>query len=212
MDPNILYDELIQNAILNPPAEGVYYEKHHIIPKCFGGSNDISNLVKLRARDHFEAHKLLAQMYDEGSQEHYKMVHAYHRMTHPFYKKNIITAEEYEEARILFSKVRKDKKTSDEIKIKMSKSHSGEKNHFYGKSHSVETKAKMSKIRKGKKLSVETKLKMSAAKSGEKHYNFGKSISNEQKQKLSEANKLYHFHKKSANWFKNIEISPTIIQ
>lgn len=36
-----------------------YMETHHIIPKCYGGSDDRDNLVKLTAREHFVAHWLL---------------------------------------------------------------------------------------------------------------------------------------------------------
>lgn len=39
-----------------------YTEKHHIIPKCMGGSNDKSNIVKLTARQHFVCHLLLTKM------------------------------------------------------------------------------------------------------------------------------------------------------
>lgn len=37
-----------------------YHERHHILPKCMGGTNDECNLIDLFAREHFEAHKLLA--------------------------------------------------------------------------------------------------------------------------------------------------------
>lgn len=53
------YELLIEsrkNRILN---ENEYYEEHHIIPKCLGGSNEKDNLVKLTAREHFIAHQLL---------------------------------------------------------------------------------------------------------------------------------------------------------
>jgi hypothetical protein len=51
-----------------------YTEKHHIIPKSLGGSNDNANLVNLSAREHFICHLLLMKM-TEG-QAKYKMVHA----------------------------------------------------------------------------------------------------------------------------------------
>ena len=41
---------------------GLYYECHHIIPKCLGGNNLKDNLVLLTAREHFIAHKLLAKI------------------------------------------------------------------------------------------------------------------------------------------------------
>jgi len=41
-----------------------YVEKHHIIPKCLGGNDDISNIVSLSAREHFICHLLLTKMTD----------------------------------------------------------------------------------------------------------------------------------------------------
>lgn len=36
------------------------FEKHHIIPRCFGGPNDKTNIVKLTAYEHILAHYYLA--------------------------------------------------------------------------------------------------------------------------------------------------------
>ena len=38
-----------------------YTEKHHVLPKCFGGGNG-NNLVRLTAREHFICHRLLVHM------------------------------------------------------------------------------------------------------------------------------------------------------
>ena len=43
--------------------QGIYYEEHHIIPKCIGGTNDPENLVLFTAREHFIAHWLLTKIY-----------------------------------------------------------------------------------------------------------------------------------------------------
>jgi hypothetical protein len=40
-----------------------YSEKHHILPRCLGGSDDIANLAVLTAEEHFVAHQLLCKMY-----------------------------------------------------------------------------------------------------------------------------------------------------
>lgn len=56
------YDRLIQRARTRPPIEG-YFELHHVIPKCLGGSDEESNLVGLTAQEHFVAHQLLVKMY-----------------------------------------------------------------------------------------------------------------------------------------------------
>jgi 5-methylcytosine-specific restriction endonuclease McrA len=47
---------------LNRVKGGVYYERHHIIPRSLGGSDDPSNLVLLTAREHYIAHLLLYRM------------------------------------------------------------------------------------------------------------------------------------------------------
>ena len=58
MDHQRVYHQLIDRAKLRGNFEG-YKEKHHIIPRCLGGSNDLDNLVYLTAREHFICHWLL---------------------------------------------------------------------------------------------------------------------------------------------------------
>lgn len=41
----------------------IYYENHHILPKCLGGTNDKENLVLLTAKEHLVAHWLLTKIY-----------------------------------------------------------------------------------------------------------------------------------------------------
>lgn len=43
-----------------------YSERHHIIPKCIGGTNEAKNIVRLTAREHFVAHWLLHRAYPEN--------------------------------------------------------------------------------------------------------------------------------------------------
>jgi hypothetical protein len=57
-----VYNDLIFKCQLRQSIDG-YKERHHIIPKSLGGSNDSSNLVNLTAREHFVAHFLLAKLY-----------------------------------------------------------------------------------------------------------------------------------------------------
>lgn len=59
------YDSLIKRALARDTING-YYEIHHIIPKCIGGSNEPDNLVKLTAREHAIAHLLLSNMYPDN--------------------------------------------------------------------------------------------------------------------------------------------------
>lgn len=72
------YNRLIQkNKHLSRAAAKQLYgyvEKHHIVPKSIGGTNDASNLVYLSGRQHFVAHKLLVKF--TNSQDKYKMLEA----------------------------------------------------------------------------------------------------------------------------------------
>jgi hypothetical protein len=57
-----IYDSLMQRA-QGRFAERFVHEKHHIVPKCMGGSNDLSNIVALTYQEHYIAHKLLMRRY-----------------------------------------------------------------------------------------------------------------------------------------------------
>lgn len=95
------YQEFINN-ILNTRGrfmkDDEYHERHHIVPRCKSGTNDENNLIDLFAREHFIAHKLLA----EENMDDDQLVCAYAIMA--FTKDNNqlryeLTPEEYEEAR-----------------------------------------------------------------------------------------------------------------
>mgnify|MGYP006279505969 CR=1 FL=1 len=49
-----------------------YFEKHHIVPRCLGGTNDPDNLVSLTPEEHYVAHQLLVKMYPDNE----KLVYA----------------------------------------------------------------------------------------------------------------------------------------
>lgn len=40
-----------------------YTEKHHIVPRCMGGSDDAENLATLTPEEHYVAHQLLVKIY-----------------------------------------------------------------------------------------------------------------------------------------------------
>lgn len=68
------YDKLI-TAYKNNPKDG-FVEKHHIIPRCMGGTDDIENLILLPTRAHFIAHYLLYKAYPENT----RLAHAFAMM------------------------------------------------------------------------------------------------------------------------------------
>lgn len=65
-----LYFAIIERRIALP-FDG-YVEKHHIIPKSMGGSNNRINLVRLPLREHFLCHRLLVKM--TVGQDRHKMI------------------------------------------------------------------------------------------------------------------------------------------
>ena len=148
-----------------------YHERHHIVPKCCGGKNDEENLIDLFAREHFEVHRLLALENPDND----KLIYAWNRMCNSKNGDYQITGEEYEEARIAFSELRKNM--------------TGEVAPFYGKHHTEETKSKISKTESGRTLSEYTKNKISESKKGEKHPMYGKHLSEEHRAKISKTEK-----------------------
>jgi hypothetical protein len=142
-----------------------YVEKHHVIPRCLGGTNDSGNLVKLTAREHFIIHKLLCELYPDES----KLVYAYWAMCNKQGSKRMIrnykvSSREYERTKHMFSEL-------------SSKLHSGKVSWNRGLktnkpswnrgiTHSDETKRKIGLKSKGRIISNETRAKMSNAHKG----------------------------------------------
>lgn len=60
-----IYDDIIERAKLRKLT--CYKERHHITPKCMGGTNDKNNIIELTAREHFICHKLLVLIYPENT-------------------------------------------------------------------------------------------------------------------------------------------------
>lgn len=71
------YNTIIENS-KNRNISG-YTEKHHIIPRSLGGTDDSSNLAILTAREHFICHLLLTKM--TTGNDRYKMCFALHMIT-----------------------------------------------------------------------------------------------------------------------------------
>lgn len=59
-----IYDNIVrrgQNRIL----EG-YSEKHHIVPRCMGGTDEVTNLVSLTPEEHYLCHLLLVKIHPKN--------------------------------------------------------------------------------------------------------------------------------------------------
>ena len=179
----ITYHIFIQN-ILNTRGRfdcgDEYHERHHIIPKCMGGTNDEENLIDLFPREHFIAHKLLAQENPniEG------LVYAWWCMSNMSgeYIKGVkrLTPEEYEDAKKAYRKLITGKPFSEEHRRKISEA-------TKGKTISEKTRLAVAKANSNRIWSENSRRKMSKSMSGENHPRFGTHWSEEGKRKLSDA-------------------------
>jgi hypothetical protein len=155
------YDAIIKKAQNRVTEE--YTELHHILPRSLGGSNNDENLVSLTIREHFICHILLTKF--TSGEDRNKMLYAVILMKGGNDKQpRYINSRLYESVKLLFAKNRK--------------TMTGEKNSFYGKKHSAETRAKMSASKKklygngnhphiGMKRSEEVKRNISLARKGQ---------------------------------------------
>ena len=162
---NLMYMDFINNIIKTRgrfTCGDEYHERHHIVPKCIGGADDDNNLIDLYAREHSEAHRLLALENPENE----KLVYAWVMMSviNNNQQRCELTPEEYEEIRKAHSVAisgennpmwgkpgsMKGKHHRKDSKKKMSEMQMGKNNSFYGKHHTDETREKMSKAQSGK--------------------------------------------------------------
>ena len=70
-----IYTNLIDRAV-SRISEG-YVEKHHIVPRCLGGTDTKENIVNLYPEEHYLAHLLLCKV-NKGNQ---KLLYAAMNMT-----------------------------------------------------------------------------------------------------------------------------------
>lgn len=116
-----------QNRIL--PTD-TYIERHHVIPRCLGGSNQKHNLVSLTAREHFICHLLLTKMI--SGQKKFKMLSAVTRFQQSRqYQHRIFTSWEYQKIRECAILARTGQPHTQEAKQKIKDKHhdvSGSKN------------------------------------------------------------------------------------
>jgi hypothetical protein len=125
------YERLIQLA-KNREVPNTYVEKHHIIPRSFGGSDEKENLVALTAREHYIAHLLLWRM-QFPKNYHNKMAMA---MAAMMWKLDSAGQRDYKVNSRLYATFKQ------EYSILMSIQNTGEGNPFYGKIHTEETRKK----------------------------------------------------------------------
>lgn len=178
MDYAKIYSSLVKRAegrkkLNRENKDYVYYEKHHIIPVCMGGTNDKTNLVLLTPEEHWVAHLLLVKIYPNNK----LLVFACQAMTMAGGNNKRTTNKLFGWIRRKYAKEtssrQKGRIVSDEQKKKISNTLKGRPAlHQQGDnnvSKRPEVAKKISKALKGRKLvplSTETKKKISAANKG----------------------------------------------
>ena len=190
----VTYEEFIQN-ILDTRGRFAcgdeYHEQHHITPRCMGGNNDEENLIDLFPREHFIAHRLLA----EENPDNKKLIYAWWMMSHiQGINQEVlqITPEEYEEARIAFIKIQKERFSTPENNPMYGRR--GANSPFYGKCRPQEVIESIRKAAKERCQNPEYIAKISKTQK-ERYTNpennpmFGKCQSEETRKKIGDANR-----------------------
>ena len=190
------YDQFINN-ILNTRGRfscgNEYHERHHIVPKCIGGSDDIENLIDLFAREHFEAHRLLALENIDND----KLVYAWWAMSHlkdGNQKRIEISVEEYEESKQQYIKILRQKVSGINNpmfgispKDRMDEdTYLQWKENIIKSTNSTEFKDQARNRNVGKKYPDDVNKKK--GRSGKDHHMYGKHHTDESKEKLRNAN------------------------
>ena len=152
-----IYNNLINRATRRI-SEG-YVEKHHIVPRCLGGTDAKENIVSLYPEEHYLAHLLLCKVNKGNS----KLLYAAMNMT----------------SGSMINNGKRNNKAYGWLRRQYAESMSGNNNPARRNSNLQKEAAKK---RVGQKRSEETKVRMSAAQKG-------RTFSEETKRKMAEAAK-----------------------
>jgi hypothetical protein len=176
-----IYNILCSRSFERSTDTNEIYEKHHIIPKCIGGSDNQENIAILTAREHFIAHKLLCEIYPENKKLHYALWAMMNLNNNYQNRKYIISSREYNRARNIYIKLQSKpksiehkKKISNSWTVKRRKDASKRlseynKNRIHpllGKKRTELVKQKISKALQGRECTLETRQKIRKSLTG----------------------------------------------
>lgn len=191
---SIRYNKLVEHYLNN--KYDMYNEKHHIIPKCLGGSDDANNIVTLPARAHYILHYLLTKMHPDEP----KILYAFWAMSmrKDGQEREYINSRRFSLMRESLSKASKLNNT--------------------GRKHTEESKKKMSSARKGKKFSevhytnlvcaAKNNLKKATESNLKRKEKKGYYFDAETRERLSEVNKRPKTEKEKGKMSKSAKNSP----
>jgi hypothetical protein len=135
-----IHDAIIDRA-RNRSLTG-YIEKHHVIPRCMGGIDELENIVSLTAREHFIVHKLLVEIYPNNNQLSDAVWCMIHLVNKQHQRGYIISNREYEYFKILRSRNMSNIQLGHVV---TSETRSKIRNALLGRNLSEKTKQKMRK-------------------------------------------------------------------
>jgi hypothetical protein len=136
-----IYTNLINRA-LSRVSKG-YVEKHHIVPRCLGGTDAKENIVNLYPEEHYLAHLLLCKINNGNS----KLLYAAMNMT----------------SGSMINNGKRNNKAYGWLRRQYAESMSGD-NNPNRRDPEIQKKAALKRV--GQKRTEETKVRMSAAQKG----------------------------------------------
>ena len=139
---------IVANAQTRILPKTVYTERHHIIPRSYGGNNRSSNIVNLTAREHLICHLLLTKCVSHPE----PMIRAVALMS----GKHTIKSRIYATLREQYAAMKREEMV-------------GENNHYFGKTHSTEIIDKLKTSLKQHYSNPETKAKIKKARTMWRH-------------------------------------------
>jgi hypothetical protein len=145
-----------QSRVLCVPQ---YTERHHIVPRCMGGSNAKSNLVILTAKEHYIVHLLLTKM--AQGRNKYKLQVALWRMCSFKDGRHVPSNRAYESAKLNMATALSVLNTGKPLPIAQREAMKGKPAHNKGKKMPKSHGAKIAAYRKGRVCAQSTAYKIS---------------------------------------------------
>jgi hypothetical protein len=162
MNYESIYFSIVENARSKNriKSKQIYYENHHITPKCLGGSDDSENMVLLTAKEHFICHKILCLIHPDSNGLKFAFWAMCNQVSGDVNRDYIVSSNDYNFAKTIFSEansiLHKGKKLSSEHKSRISnfmknsnpmKGKIGPLNPLYKKEREKETILKISETK-----------------------------------------------------------------
>lgn len=184
------YERLIQRARSRTLVG--YFERHHVVPRCIGGSNDAWNIVALTAEEHMTAHLLLVRIHS-GNRSIFFAAHMMRIGSARMVGRSRNKAYSWLRKRhaLATASVHTGRKHSAATLVRLSESHRGIPSNKKGMRYSADVRARMSAAQRGKKMppkSAEERIRISARMRGTKGNRLGHKNSPEHNARISASN------------------------